>query len=114
MAAKTDGYVPCPKCGKQALLPRVWRRDANLTITCGVCGHIHLALNAVRLRVHDALVQRGIRAIDNRPAPLPIAPVEVVPSAGGTSELVIRRNKKGGERIYYRRTKPKPINGNSP
>jgi hypothetical protein len=83
-------------------------------MTCGVCGHVHLALNAVRLQVHNTLVQRGIRATDNPPAPLPIAPAQVVPLAGRISELVIRRNKKGGERIYYRKTKAKPISGNSP
>jgi hypothetical protein len=109
MARKNDGWVSCPQCSEPAELPITWRRDANLTMACASCGFVHLALNAVRLQVHHVLKARGVSNHENPPKPLPLDPVQVFPSSDGKTEFVIRRNKRGGERGYTRKVKPKPL-----
>jgi Zn ribbon nucleic-acid-binding protein len=100
--------VPCPQCGELAELPRAWKRDASLTMTCASCGHVHLALNAVRLQVYNRLKAAGLSAFEEPPSDLPIEPVQVFPQPDGKTELVFRRNKKGGEMAYTRNVKKKP------
>jgi Zn ribbon nucleic-acid-binding protein len=108
MAKTAKDFVPCPQCGEPAELPSAWRRDANLTMTCGSCGHVHLALNAVRLQVHGMMKARGFSDQAEPPTLLPIEPVQIFPLPDGKTEVVYRRNKRGGETMFTRKVKAKP------
>jgi hypothetical protein len=108
MPKNVKDLVPCPECGATAELPSGWRRDANLTMTCASCSYVHLALNAVRLQVHNLMKARGWSEHEDPPKPLPIEPVQVFRSLDGETETIFKRNKRGGERAYTRKVKAKP------
>ena len=108
MAKSVEFDIRCPKCGDFSWLPSSkLRRDNNLTLTCSKCGHVHLAMNAVQLAVHNLLKAKGL-AVGDPPAPQPIEPIRVFPSPDGKTEVVLRRNKTTGETMYTRKIKPKP------
>jgi hypothetical protein len=96
--------LPCRQCGNQVALPaREMKRDFNITVTCPHCGFVDLAFNIVRKLIHNRLEELGYG--DSQPfTPEPIDPVTIIPSEHGF-ETVIRRNKKGGARMYRRRTR---------
>jgi hypothetical protein len=99
--------VACTQCGEEQSFP--WRDvkgNANLVLRCVRCGTDYLAFNAVRTAIYERMKELG-HATLKPPTPLPIDPVTVFPSQDGL-EVVIRRNKRGGERLYYRRAKRKP------
>jgi predicted RNA-binding Zn-ribbon protein involved in translation (DUF1610 family) len=99
--------ISCPQCGEQfSLLWREIKRNHNLTLTCASCGLVHLALNAIKLAVHNGLKEGGY-PVGEPPVPEPIDPVRVFPSKNGL-ELVFRRYKTTGEVAYYRRAKRRP------
>jgi hypothetical protein len=99
--------VTCTECSEEQSFP--WRdvkKNANLILKCARCGVEYLAFNAVRTAIHDRMKELG-RTDLKPPTPLPIDPVTVLPAKDGL-EVVIRRNKKGGERLYHRRAKRPP------
>lgn len=95
--------VSCPQCGEEAALNfGQLRRNANLTLTCGRCGHVHLAFNAASMSMYEHMKAIG-RPVGEPPKPHRIEPIVVFPNRDGT-EVVMRRYKNGSERIYTRRT----------
>ncbi len=96
--------VACLKCGEHAALSsREFKRDFNLIFTCAGCGFTDLVANPIRKAVYDGLQKTG-HAVGAPPTPLRIEPVAIFTAEEGF-ELVARRNKQGGERIYRRRIK---------
>jgi hypothetical protein len=96
--------VSCPDCGeRQRSTFGQLKRNANLTMTCGKCGLVHLAFNAASMAIYWHAKERGLT---NREAPKPLRlePIVVLPSKDGT-ELVMRRLKNGKESVYTRRAK---------
>jgi hypothetical protein len=96
--------VTCTECGEeQSFFYRDAKGNANLVLKCSRCGVDYLAFNALRTAIYERMKEVG-HATLKPPTPLPIDPVTVLPGGEGF-EVVIRRNKKGGERTYTRRTK---------
>ena len=100
--------LPCPACGELfSLAGRDIRRNSNLVLTCERCGQKHLALNDMQMAVYRKMKELGYE-VGDPPTPEPLEPIRTFPTNDGR-ELVLRRNKTTGSRIYYRRIKrPKP------
>jgi hypothetical protein len=96
--------VSCPQCGEEAALDfRQLKRNANLTLTCGKCGLVHLAFNAMRMSMYEHMKAIG-RPVGEPPKPMRLEPIVIFPGEEGT-EIVIRRYSNGNERTYTRRTR---------
>src|ERR1700722_5627505 len=94
--------VSCPQCAEDAALDfRQLKRNANLTMTCGKCGLVHLAFNAMSMAIYQQMKAKGLTKREP-PKPQRLEPVSVFPSENGTA-LVFRRFKNGTETIYTRR-----------
>jgi hypothetical protein len=74
-----------------------------LTLTCGKCGLVHLAFNAVSMAIYQHMKAKGITTREP-PTPARLEPIEVFPGEDGT-EVVFRRFKNGKESMYTRRAK---------
>jgi hypothetical protein len=94
--------LPCRQCGNQVVLPTAqMKRDYNVTVSCPHCRAVDLAANIMGQAIYNRLKERGHS--DLKPfTPQPIDPVRIISGKDGF-ETIIRRNKKGGERLYSRR-----------
>jgi hypothetical protein len=98
--------VSCPQCGEEAALDFAQlKRNANLTLTCGKCGLVHLAFNAAAMSMHEHLKAIG-RPVREPPKPMRLAPIVIYPGEDGI-EVVLRRYNNGKERMYARRSRRK-------